>query len=232
MQAAQEAAQTIREQQVQHSEDVGARLVGQSSERLVPVGVQMQLLAAGNGETGFRPLERRAEKAALRHGGMGEAGTWGVPVMGDAVNLNGPVVAGAASVTPEMSVAEQVSYWVSRGTQNAELELDGLGEGPVKVSISLHGQEARVDFRADQIQTRQMLEGSVSHLRELLQREGLVLSGVSIGSSGSEGAAGRQPQSRQGGRQTSVALAELPSTVAGQGARSTSLTGRSVDLFV
>ena len=86
-----------------------------------------------------------------------------------------------AAVGPEMQVAEQVSYWISQDIQNAELTLDGLGKDPVEVSIRMHGNEAQVSFRTDELQTRDLLQGAASHLKELLQSEGLVLSGVSVG---------------------------------------------------
>ncbi|MDE2616453.1 MAG: flagellar hook-length control protein FliK [Burkholderiales bacterium] len=141
-------------------------------------------------------------------------------------------VAPDGGLTTEMRVAEQVSYWISRGAQNAELEVDGLGEGPVKVSIEMQGQEARVEFRADQAQTRQVLQDSVPHLRELLEREGLMLSGMSVGSSGAGAGQGQSSEDRPGSRQGRTILSELPVVARAASHRAAPLSGRSVDLFV
>lgn len=225
------AQAAVREQR---GEDIAARLGWQMTERLnSPAANAPQiLLAATVGESGLRSGERRQEKTE-RSGTTTDALAWNSPLQPDSPRLDVPAAAPDAGLMTEMRVAEQVSYWASRGgIQNAELQVDGLGEGPVKVSIALQGQEARVEFRADQVQTRQVLEDAMPHLRELLAREGLVLSGVSVGASGSDGAAGRQQQEgRKGAREAMVAVPEvqaaaLPAT------RGAVLSGRSVDLFV
>lgn len=229
-----EAAGTQGATREQRGEDVAARLGWQLTERLgspATHGPQI-MLAAVAGESGLRPVDRRQEKTE-RGGTAADAMAWNAPLQPDVVRLDVPAAAPDAGLMTEMRVAEQVSYWAGRGgVQNAELQVDGLGEGPVKVSIALQGQEARVEFRADQVQTRQVLEDSMPHLRELLAREGLVLAGVSVGTSGSDGAAGRQPQEgRKGARDVTVAVPEL-SAVARPATRGAVLSGRSVDLFV
>jgi len=129
-----------------------------------------------------------------------------------------------------MMVAEQVNYWIGRDVQNAELKLDGLGEGAVKVNISLIGNEARVEFRTDQADTRQVLEGAVSHLKDLLGSEGLILSSVSVGTSGSGGAESREGRPHQPSRQAVVAVPQA--SAADAATRPARLSGRTVDLFV
>lgn len=138
-------------------------------------------------------------------------------------------VSDSTGVTPSMDGAQEVSYWISQDVKNAELKLDGLGKDAVEVSISMHGNEAHVAFRTDELQARTLLEGAAAHLKAALQGEGLVLSGVSVGTSGG----GRDPgdnerKQRQGTRQT-VAL-----QVAGAEARRTQVgaAGRTLDLFV
>ncbi len=211
-------------------DDMAARLGWRISEQLAPAG--SPFLAAGLGESGLRPLERRSERSGPRIGG-GEAGGWSGVAQPEGARMDVPTVAPDGGLTTEMRVAEQVSYWVGRGAQNAELEVEGLGEGPVKVSIELQGQEARVEFRADQAQTRQVLQDAMPHLRELLEREGLVLSGMSVGSSGSERGAGQPGQGHQGGRQGQAGVPELPAVALAAAAnRAAPLSGRSVDLFV
>lgn len=55
------------------------------------------------------------------------------------------------------------SYWISSDMKRAELQLEGLGEGPVEVSISVYGNQTQVAFRSDESQTRSMLEGRAEH---------------------------------------------------------------------
>lgn len=232
-QAAELVTQAVQALQAQRAELPPAGLAAAGDERTIQGAALAQLLqSAGLGEAGARPGERRAEKQVFRPIGSAEGGAWSGPAGFDAGRLDLPATALVPGLSPEARVAEQVSYWIGRGVQNAEMEVEGLGEGPVQVSIELQGQEARVEFRADQVQTRQVLEGATAHLRELLEREGLVLSGVTVGSSGGQGEGGRESRpSRPGGRQAAVAVPELPAAVATAG-RGSPLAGRSVDLFV
>lgn len=130
----------------------------------------------------------------------------------------------------EVFVAEQVKYWISNGVQNAELKLEGLGNNPVEVSISMNGNEAHVAFRTDELHTREMLENAGLHLKDMLEREGVSLAGVSVGTSGpgDSGAQGRK--SRPDVKQTTVISAmAVPVSVAPMVGRS---AGRTLDLFV
>lgn len=131
---------------------------------------------------------------------------------------------------PEVFVAEKVAYWISNDVQNAEMKLDGIGLDPVEVSIRMHGNEAQVAFRTDELQARAALESASTHLKELLQREGLVLTGVSVGTAGAGDSGDRDGKSRQGARQQSI-TALVPAradrgVVTGRG------TGGTLDLFV
>lgn len=170
-------------------------------------------------------------------GGSSEAGTWfdGVatdaslePVSADATAVFAdPTQAGA-----EEQVADRVAYWIHQKTQNAELTLNRDGQ-PVEVSVSLSGNEAHVSFRSDQAQTRELLDQSMAQLRELLRSEGLVLSGMSVGTSAGNGAGAGNADSqrpRDGARQAQVVSA-VP---AGSGAllRGGASADRAVDIFV
>lgn len=135
-----------------------------------------------------------------------------------------------AATVPAGQVAEQVAFWISTDVHKAELKLEGLGENAVEVSIRMSGNEAHVTFRTDELQARGALEGAANHLKELLQREGLVLSGVSIGSSSGGNAGGQDRKPPQQGRQTAqvaVPVAGLERSHAVPGA-----AGRTLDLFV
>lgn len=150
-------------------------------------------------------------------------------------DLSGAASADAAQRAAEDQIAEQVAYWVHQKTQNAELTLDRDGQ-PVQVTVSLTGNEAHVAFRSDQIQTREMLDGSVAQLRELMQAEGLQLAGVTVGTSGeSSGRDGRsgpdsEGRGRQGARHASVQAA-VPMG-AGMRAASGGSASSSLDVFV
>ena len=145
--------------------------------------------------------------------------------------------AAPSNVAPgtEVQVAEQVKYWISHDVQNAELKLDGLGKDPVQVSISMSGNEANIVFRTDESQARGILENASAHLRDMLGREGLVLAGVSVGTSGggaADGSGGGAPRQRGSVRQTTVAPAALPSVASGPRRPSGGNSGRALDLFV
>jgi flagellar hook-length control protein FliK len=171
----------------------------------------------------------RAEKAATAAEAAPLTYSGNMPTLGT-TSYASTAVADAANVSTEMQVAEQVTYWISQDVQNAELTLDGLGKDPVEVSIRMTGNEAQVTFRTDELQTRDLLEGAATHLKELLQSEGLVLSGVSVGTSGSGDAGGRPPRAPQVARKTMEmqAVPELAMTPR----VSNGVQGRSLDLFV
>jgi flagellar hook-length control protein FliK len=203
-----------------------------SESRLAQSSALPQMtLTAGMGEPGVKQSERATERQALKQIGGSEGGAWGHQALIEAGRIDPPAATTAApALSPEMMVAEQVNYWIGRDVQNAELKFDGLGEGAVKVSISLIGNEARVEFRTDQAATRQVLEGAVSHLKDLLGNEGLVLSSVSVGTSGSGGAGSREDKPPQRSRQAAVAVPQA--SLVDTARRPTSLAGRTVDLFV
>lgn len=140
--------------------------------------------------------------------------------------------------SPEEVVAEQVSYWIHQKRQSAELTLDGGNGQPVAVSISMNGNEASVAFRSDQAATRDMLNGALPELKTLLQGEGLILAGASVGA-GSAQSDGSTSSPRQDGGSTSGirrigsggAASQADDTPATVVRRSVS-TNRTLDLFV
>jgi flagellar hook-length control protein FliK len=191
-------------------------------------------------ESVFAPLLVKAEKStsertasALKTAEPGYSGTaFGVSTP----DFSQPGAA-APITAPEMQVAEQVTYWVSQNVQNAELTLDGLGQSPVEVSISVQGKEAQINFRTDEAATRGVLEAASAHLKDLLQREGMVLSGVSVGTSGGRDASGDSSgaarRARHAARQGAIAPLQVGGVTAPEtGRRVAAGAGRSVDLFV
>jgi len=127
-------------------------------------------------------------------------------------------------------VAEKVAYWISNDVQNAEMKLDGLGEMPVEVSIRMQGNEAHIAFRSDELQARAALENASQHLKDMLQREGLVLSGVSVGTAGAGDGGAQERKSRQGARQAGIVSVEPVPTDSVAGSKRS--TGGALDLFV
>lgn len=171
------------------------------------------LMNSGLGEGMLRQADRSATSPSTLFGGFGADGVWGQQGLhaGAGTDLSAATPDSSMSSLESM-VADTVSYWVAQGVQNAELKLDGLGPDPVDVSISLKGDEAQIDFRTDQPEMRQVLEGATAHLKDLLAKEGLVLSGVSVGSSSQHGAGAQEQRHRQSARQAGIARVEVAPT--------------------
>ena len=169
--------------------------------------------------------------------GAGTAGAWSEGVSGSSPSDAGSFTDATALADPnalgaEEQVAEQVAYWVNQKTQNAELTLQRDGH-PVEVSVSLSGNEAHVSFRSDQQQTRELLDQSMAQLSDLLRSEGLVLSGMSVGTSARDSAGGGeagQQRPREGARQAQVVSA-VPAGATSL-ARGGGPLDRAVDIFV
>lgn len=189
------------------------------------------LLVSGMGEETLRPAERSTGKNTALPGVSGLEGALSAHALQAGSSVDAPsVMVDTASKSLEAMVADTVSYWVTQGIQSAELKLDGFGGSPVEVTISLNGDEAHIGFRTDQPEIRQILEGAAGHLKDLLVSEGLVLSGVSVGASGQEGAGSQQQRSKQSPRQVTIeTLARVP---AENRPRIHQPVGKSLDIFV
>ena len=169
--------------------------------------------------------------------GAGTTGAWSEGVSGPSPSdasssTDAAFFADLNALGAEEQVAEQVAYWVNQKTQNAELTLQRDGH-PVEVSVTLSGNEAHVSFRSDQQQTRELLDQSMAQLSDLLRSEGLVLSGMSVGTSARDSAGGReagQQRPREGARQAQVVSA-VPAGAASL-ARGGGTLDRAVDVFV
>ena len=120
----------------------------------------------------------------------------------------------SAPAEREQEVSEQVAFWVHQKVQNASLSIQHEGK-PIQVQVQLNGQEAHVRFAADDEQARQLLADGQSQLRELLEAQGLNLSGVSVDAGGAhqQGAGGQSDDGQRAqARSARVAVnaAELP----------------------
>lgn len=189
------------------------------------------LVTSGVGDSFLRQVDRASAKSSVVAGGSGIEGLWGQQaLLADRRMDAPPVMSDPSMLSLDSMVADTVSYWVTQGVQNAELKLDGFGGEPVEVTISLKGGEAHIDFRTDQPEVRQVLEGAVAHLKELLASEGLVLSGVSVGTSGQDGTGAQERRHGPDVRRATIATADAEATVSPK--RVNQSAGRVVDLFV
>lgn len=182
------------------------------------------------GSPGGRALAQGAEPGARDPAG-GAAGNASYEPQGGAVEGATAFMDPTQVATPaEDAVAEQVAFWVHQNIQNAEVTVKHDGK-PVEVSVSLTGNEAHVAFRSDQAQTRDLLDASVSQLREMLRQEGLELSGVTVGDSGAQAGDGGSQRGQQGApRNAQVAVPAAAGTRTRSGVDI--LSDRAVDLFV
>jgi len=240
---AQGAAAALTQAASNERPSLGVMAGGATVERGVgaPAATEGGFAALADGLFTGAAMARGAEPSAGGRSGEGHAGggAWSDGSAGlspvEPGNTDSPAVfvdPGAAGA--EEQVADQVAYWVNQKTQNAELTLNRDGQ-PVEVSVSLSGNEAHVTFRSDQAQTRELLDQSMAQLRDLLRSEGLVLSGMSVGTSARDGAGAQggdagQPRGRDGARQAQV-LSSAPVGTASL-ARDGSGPDRTVDIFV
>ena len=147
------------------------------------------------------------------------------------------VAADASQAAAEEQLAEQVAFWVNQQTQSAEMTLDRDGQ-PVQVRVELTGNEARVTFLSDQAQTREALDAGMAQLRELLEQQGMVLAGVTVGAGGNTGAgAGTQghgsgAEGRSAGRPSGRAQVAVPAVESAPVRRTPAGPQPGVDLFV
>ncbi len=169
-----------------------------------------------------------------RHGGSGGLGEGGAESSYAVDSASGtPGFDDLAQAGAEELLADQVTYWANQKTQSAEVTLDRDGQ-PLAVTVSLSGNEAHVTFRSDQEHTRDMLDQSMAQLSDLLRGEGLVLSGMTVGTSAGQGGMsgeGGQQRDRSGEPQQGTVLVPAPTDVsqrlAGAGTRNS-----AVDVFV
>ena len=200
------------------------------------VGAPAGELAATVAEGVLTASSARGGEGAGNGSGNGQQGAaaWADGVAASTPQEPGAVADGAvfvdsAQAGAEEQIAEQVAYWVHQKTQNAELTLNRDGQ-PVEVSVSLTGNEAHVSFRSDQAQTREMLDRSMAQLSDLLRGEGLMLSGMSVGTSAGQGGGAQQQRPRDGERRAQV-VAGAPAGTA-PSLRGGGVSDRAVDVFV
>jgi flagellar hook-length control protein FliK len=185
---------------------------------------------------GARNADAGAGSESSRHGGSGGLGEGGAEpsfAVDGASGTSG--FEELAQTGAEELLAEQVTYWANQKTQSAEVTLNRDGQ-PLAVTVALSGNEAHVTFRSDQEHTREMLDQSMAQLSELLRSEGLVLSGMTVGTSAGQGAmagdAEEQQRNRSGDGQQGQVLVSGPTDVSQRLAGSGTRNNSAVDVFV
>lgn len=213
------------------SANIGSVLNDLSSTPTTANAVANAVAASGWNEGLLRPSDRPGSKLTGLHSALGVEGAGGGHVfqMGSRADLPSAMV-NPSMPTFESAVAEKLNYWIAQGVQNAELELDGFGDAPVAVRISMKGDEAHIGFRTDQPEIRRLLEGASAQLKDLLASEGLLLSQVSVGTSGQNGSGQQERRPPTG---TRTGFVKAPDTAPVQGTRRPGVSvGTALDLFV
>ena len=193
----------------------------------------------GEGASPWRRIERPGDTSTPSAG----AGSLGFDATGSASLSTATTDAAAAAANAGAGRAEfmermvdQVSWWMAHRSQGAELKLDLPGGQPVSVSVQVQGNEAQVAFRSDHPEARQWLSAAMPQLKEMLGNEGLMLSGSSVGQSGTgaEQEAARDAQralrsDNGGSASTGASAIDTSMTTA---ARPRTVSERAIDLYV
>lgn len=203
-----------------------------SPEILMDSGAKMMnLMASVASQTDHGSRERHGQED-MRGAGSALQDAW----TAESADATGQATGGFSM--EDAPVQETVRYWVGADTkQQAELTVNDVGGGSVDVTIHMHGKEAQVSFRADEQQARDALQAASSQLKQMLDQEGLTLSGMSVGTS-SAGQDGRQePRPGGGSAKTTKVAAVNPDPVLPPAGATTSPSafagrGRTLDLFV
>ncbi len=186
-----------------------------------------------------RSTERHSAKGAQSEPTVAFAGMGAdTLVQGNGAAMGPTTVSAMVAAGPSAgaALAEKLSFWMGRGVQTAELQLEAFDGATVDVRIALQGQDAQVEFRSDMPEARRWLQDAMPQLKDLLQGEGLRLSGGFVGTP-DQGRDGVQPRpgGSSGARIATVraeaAQAAGPRSIEASGMPGRSM-GRSVDLFV
>ena len=92
--------------------------------------------------------------------------------------------------------APTVSHWGTQHMRHASLRVGGEGADAIDIQLAVKGQEVQVAFQTDNAEARATLRESAGEsLADLLQRSGIQLGGVSVGSQGqAQGDGAYQPR--------------------------------------
>lgn len=137
--------------------------------------------------------------------------------------------------TPAEREAEgpTVSHWGTQHLRHASLRVGESGADAIDIQLSMKGQEVQVAFQSDNAEARASLrEGASEALSELLQRSGIQLGQVSVGSQG-QPPGGQAPHTPTVGRAHLAARNETAAAAPARPAPSPRADGsQPLDLFV
>jgi flagellar hook-length control protein FliK len=97
-----------------------------------------------------------------------------------------PATAQATLAMPPQSPAfapalgQQIEVWMRDGIQHAEVQLNPLELGPIRVRIAVEGAATRVEMHADVASTRDALQQALPQLSDSLGQVGLSLAGGGV----------------------------------------------------
>jgi flagellar hook-length control protein FliK len=194
------------------------------------VALDSRVIVLNSQEAGVRIPERPAKLLPSRFN-SGSEDVYGLP-LAQATAADVPFQGSPTMAAASTTLADTVSQWASQGVQSASLQLDGLGDHPVEVRISVNGDMAQVDFKTNQPEVRQVIEGAASQLKELLSSQGLQLAGMSIGTSarGGEPYKEKDPKPATDARKVTQVKSDIVET--GRVRMANPSVGQSLDLFV
>ncbi|HYF58834.1 MAG TPA: flagellar hook-length control protein FliK [Burkholderiaceae bacterium] len=133
----------------------------------------------------------------------------GAPAASEAPAPSFPVTVPVPDPRFGEALGERVTWLVREGLQSAELTLNPLELGPIRIELRLDGDAATIGFSALQAETRGAIEQALPKLRELLSQQGLQLGGAQIDAGGQRG--------QDGGARARAGRIERASALAGVG---------------
>jgi len=80
----------------------------------------------------------------------------------------------------EQALGNRVLWMLGQNLQTAELRINPPHLGPLEVHISLDGQHTKVSFFTQHAEVREMMEGTIPRLREILAEAGLNSANVDV----------------------------------------------------
>jgi flagellar hook-length control protein FliK len=125
-----------------------------------------------------------------------------------------------------------VSHWGTQNLRHASLRVGESGADAIDIQLSMKGQEVQVAFQSDNADARASLrEGANDALADLLQRSGIQLGHVSVGSQGQQHG-GNAPHTPTVNRGELAGRAEATTPAPATPPRPRADGSRPLDLFV
>ena len=145
---------------------------------------------AGNSATGTRDAMAaqliQPDPVSVQVGSVGASPNAPLDANSAAGQAAPPPAAQATLAMPPQSPAfapalgHQIQVWLKDGVQHAEVQLNPLDLGPIRLKIEMAGAQARVEMSADVQSTRDALQQAMPQLSDSLGQVGLSLSGGGV----------------------------------------------------